>query len=71
MSNMQIKCIIIIFNTSHNTSLLYILHTHFCAILFNKTQNLHFAKNFGKIMSTAPSSKLDSQKIYELYDSMQ
>ena len=40
---------------------MYTLHIDFCAILFTRTQNLHFPKKSEKIVITAPPSKLCSQ----------
>ena len=44
---MQIKCIIVVNDNA------LILHSYFCAISFNRTQNLHFPEKFGKISITA------------------
>ena len=33
---------------------MYVLHASFCAISLNKTQDLRFLKNSGKIMTTPP-----------------
>ena len=38
-----------------------------CAILFNRTQDLHFLKNSGKIVTTAPFSELYSQNLYHYF----
>ena len=42
-----------------------ILHINVCAILFNRTQDLHSPKNSGKIVATVLPSKLCSQKLYQ------
>ena len=44
-----------------------ILQINFCAILFNRTQDLHFSKNSGKFVITAPSRKLCPQKLYQYH----
>ena len=59
MSYMQIKCIIVISNNVH-------LAYKFCTILFNRTQELHFPENSGKIVITAAPNKLCSQ-IYQYH----
>ena len=43
---------------------MYIVHIHFCVISFNRTQDLHFPKKLGKIVTTASPN---SQKIYKSY----
>ena len=73
---MHLKCIIAISNN------LYLAHK-FCAISFNRPQDLHFPKNSRKIVTTAPLAKY-ARKFYIniilenkyiackiLYDSMQ
>ena len=42
---------------------MYILHVNIYAISFNRTQDLHFLKDSGKIVTTTPSR---SQKSYHL-----
>ena len=41
-----------------------ILHMNLCAISFNRTQDLHFAKNSEKIVTTLPPSNLCSRQLY-------
>ena len=40
------------------------MHINFCAISYNRTQDLHFSKNFGKIVITTFPRKLCPQKLY-------
>ena len=64
--------------------MIYIMHIKFYAISFNRTQDLLYPENAGKIVTTASPSKLYPQKLYQyhllqckyiaskiLYDSMQ
>ena len=43
--------------------IMYTLHINFCAISFNRTQDLYFPKTSGKTVAIAPPSKLCSQKL--------
>ena len=43
------------------------MHINFCAILFNRTHDLHFPQNSGKIVIAAPPSKLFPQKVYQCH----
>ena len=44
-----------------------ILNTIFCAISFNRTQDLHYPKKSGKIVTTALPIKLCPQKLYQYH----
>ena len=46
--------------------MIYVLHINFCAISFNRTQDVRFPKNYGKIVATAPPSKAMLAKIISI-----
>ena len=43
------------------------MHVTFFAVSFNRTQDLYFPKNSRKIVTTAPSIKLDQEKLYQCH----
>ena len=58
MGYTHLKWIIVIF---YNIYLAY----KFLSVSFNRAQEMHFSKNFGKIAITASLSKLCPQKLHE------
>ena len=46
---------------------MHILYLYFCAILFNRTHDLHFPQNSWKNVNIAPPNKVYSQKLHQYH----